>query len=362
VRELSSREALQLVWGATLFATGGGGNPMDGIKLVEQLYSANLAIRLIEPHELKEGVAVSPYFVGSVKKGGEVDIEALRHLLRRAADIMASSVGEKISATVATELGGLNTTIALYCATLLGVPSIDGDLMGRAGPELHQSTAHVKGIPVTPAVIATLQGDVITILAYSSVDAYESMARHVSVLGNDSALVMDTPLMKDGVRDVVVEGTLGRCVRLGELIMDRASPDRIARAASGFLVLEGIIDDVRLERKGGFLVGYIHITCEGQHKGETARIYVKNENIMVWLDGKPLVMPPDLFVLLDERSRPLTNGEVRRRMRVWGLAMPAPKVWRTGRGLELFGPRRFGFDLEYVEVERLLQSTPGQRW
>ena len=36
------------------------------------------------------------------------------------------------------------------------------------------------------------------------------------------------------------------------------------------------------------------------------------------------------------------------------LAARAPDVWRTQRGLELFGPKHFGFDYTYVPVERNL--------
>lgn len=29
------------------------------------------------------------------------------------------------------------------------------------------------------------------------------------------------------------------------------------------------------------------------------------------------------------------------------LALPAPAVWTTPRGLEVFGPRSFGFEVDY---------------
>ena len=35
------------------------------------------------------------------------------------------------------------------------------------------------------------------------------------------------------------------------------------------------------------------------------------------------------------------------------LAWRAPAPWRTPAGLALFGPRHFGFDLDYVPVETL---------
>lgn len=75
---------------------------------------------------------------------------------------------------------------------------------------------------------------------------------------------------------------------------------------------------------------------------------------MIWIDNEPLVMPPDLFILLDENGMPITNTILKENMRVVAIAAPAPDIWRTPRGLELFGPKHFGFNYEYVPVEKLV--------
>jgi uncharacterized protein len=35
------------------------------------------------------------------------------------------------------------------------------------------------------------------------------------------------------------------------------------------------------------------------------------------------------------------------------IAIPASPVWRSARGIELLGPRHFGFDFDYVPLEQL---------
>jgi DUF917 family protein len=34
-------------------------------------------------------------------------------------------------------------------------------------------------------------------------------------------------------------------------------------------------------------------------------------------------------------------------------------VWRTAKGLELLGPRHFGFDIDYVPIEELARIKSG---
>jgi DUF917 family protein len=38
-------------------------------------------------------------------------------------------------------------------------------------------------------------------------------------------------------------------------------------------------------------------------------------------------------------------------MRVTVFGLPAPKEWRTSEGIKAFGPRHFGYDLEYIPLE-----------
>ena len=77
---------------------------------------------------------------------------------------------------------------------------------------------------------------------------------------------------------------------------------------------------------------------------------------MVWIDSEPVVMPPDLFTLITDKGDPLINRNLEVGLRVKGIAAPAPKVWRTNKGLELFGPKHFGFKYDYVPVEKLVEK------
>jgi len=84
------------------------------------------------------------------------------------------------------------------------------------------------------------------------------------------------------------------------------------------------------------------------------RSWIKNEHIMAFLNDKPIVMPPDLIIVMDSNG-PVTNDKVKVGEEVAVIGAPAPGIWRSEKGLELFGPRHFGFNFEYVPVEELVK-------
>ncbi len=109
--------------------------------------------------------------------------------------------------------------------------------------------------------------------------------------------------------------------------------------------------------EGGFLKGEAVIDGTGRYVGHNLRTWIMNEHIMVWRDNNPIVMPPDLMSLLTPQGDPVTNTELKEGMKVIAIAAKAPEVWRTEKGLEYFGPKHFGFDYEYVPVEKLVEEN-----
>lgn len=41
------------------------------------------------------------------------------------------------------------------------------------------------------------------------------------------------------------------------------------------------------------------------------------------------------------------------------ISVPAPSQWRSDKGIELIGPRHFGFDFDFIPIE-ILQSEKNQ--
>jgi uncharacterized protein len=65
-----------------------------------------------------------------------------------------------------------------------------------------------------------------------------------------------------------------------------------------------------------------------------------------------LASVPDLICVLEtETGEPVTTEGLRYGLRVSVLGVPCDPRWRTPAGLDLVGPRYFGYDHEYRPVE-----------
>lgn len=74
-------------------------------------------------------------------------------------------------------------------------------------------------------------------------------------------------------------------------------------------------------------------------------------------DGTPKAITPDLICLLDlETGQPITTEQIRYGFRVIVFGLPCNPQWRSDHGLELVGPRYFGYELDY-ESDR--KAQPG---
>lgn len=66
---------------------------------------------------------------------------------------------------------------------------------------------------------------------------------------------------------------------------------------------------------------------------------------------------PDLVSLVhQDNGRGIYNSELREGDQVVAIGMKGVEGFRTEKGLELAGPRHFGFDIEYVPIEESLRT------
>ena len=87
----------------------------------------------------------------------------------------------------------------------------------------------------------------------------------------------------------------------------------------------------------------------GAYEGHTLHIWYQNENIISWLDGEYFVTVPDLICVFNQDEQmPQLNPYAKVGEHVAVTALPAPAEWKTERGLEVFGPKSFGYDVEYA--------------
>jgi DUF917 family protein len=86
-------------------------------------------------------------------------------------------------------------------------------------------------------------------------------------------------------------------------------------------------------------------------KGHRFELAFQNEFAVGWHDGEPAVMTPDLICVMDAVSGEAIGTEtLRYGQRVRVVALPAPPILMTPKGLEHVGPRAFGYDLAFRSV------------
>lgn len=358
----SLEEVEDLILGATVMGTGGGGSPVEGFNMLKELIERGLEIRVIDVDELlDDGVIVSPYYVGTIAPTAKVKKPIkIANAIGEAFRVMSRILGKRISAAIATELGGGNTAVAIRIATELGIPVVDGDLLGRAAPELHQNTVHIFDIPMYPSILVTPTGDVVVVERYADIDDYESIARYLSILSGRFVAVVDTPLTVGDAKKVMVRNTISLCLRVGRAIREARDSGgdpvkAIADTLGGWRVFEGIVSEYSWRDEGGFLVGETCVRGSGRWEGRILRTWIKNEHLMAWIDNEPIAMAPDLIIFTRDNGEPITNTVLSIGDEVHVIVAKAPSVWRSPKGLELFGPRRFGFDYDYIPVEELVK-------
>ena len=249
-------------------------------------------------------------------------------------------------------------------AGALGKSVVDADTAGyRAVPELSLASLNVMNAPLTPLVVCTSWGDMMVFEKFLSWQRAEDLVRHVAITSGGGCIGM-LCFTDEWIKKGTVAGTLSLSLKVGKSILDAREGDgdpveAITEATGGYLLFDGEIAAYTNEGRGSFTWGNSWIKGTGKYAGHTLKIWFKNENQISWIDNEPYVTCPDPFTVVDrETGEGLSNFRrdswtQGRKVAVWGMKAAAP--WRTERGLKIFNPKHFGFDMEYKPIEDALK-------
>ena len=357
--ELTEEDIGDFVEGAAILGTGGGGDPAKGAEILREDRRAGrrLTLTALEDLQGREGVLVVPYLVGTIAQSSAQQ-SGVAELIRAAIEAFEAECHKEVRASGATEVGGLNSAMALHAAAHAGIPAVDADVVGRAAPETCHTVLNLAGLPLVPAVVAVGPTDMRFLREAMSPERYESTIRGLSADAKGYVAVVDSPCRPRDVLDVLIRGSLSRALALGRARRGAAQAggdpvDAVRRALDGRLLFRGRVSGVATRDEGGFLRGTATLDGVGAWRGQTFESLVINEHILARRGRTPVVLPPDCFAFLDGEGRAIMNNALEDGAAVSVLAWRAPAPWRTPAGLALFGPRHFGFDLDYVPVETL---------
>jgi hypothetical protein len=262
---------------------------------------------------------------------------------------------------VAFEPGAGNIPDALVVGGRLGIPVVDGDYAGRAVPEDLQSTTNLYGKHIWPFTAVDRWGNVTIVKACANPRIGERLGKHLALAAFGDASTAITPIPAREMKEVLVRGTLTKCLDIGRatrLALEKGEDpvDAVVGVTEGWRLLDGVVTGKDWEDRDGYMFGTTHIAGTGAHEGQTLDVWFKNENHVSWLNGEPWICSPDIVALLrTDTGEGITNTDIDEGDRVTAVGIKGLEAFRTEFGLnECTGPRYFGFDIDYRPIEELL--------
>jgi DUF917 family protein len=355
VRLIGEAELDDIALGAGILGTGGGGDPYVGKLLAREAIRRHGPVQVVEVDDVDDDALIIPtammgaptVMLEKLPRGTEV---------ARAFERLEARLGRKATATMPVEVGGINSMIPFCVARRFDLPLVDADFMGRAFPEVQMCLPGIYGIDAAPMTVADDKGNVTTLDAVDNRWA-ERLARSHTIDMGCAALVAQYALTGAQLRQCSVVGSLRLAEDLGRDVREareahldpvQAVLDRLG----GFRVFEGKVLDVNRVTRQGFAHADVQLEGVGDDAGARARLRAQNEHLVAERDGAVLACVPDLIIVLDtDAGTPITTEELRYGLRVTVVVAPCDPRWRTERGLELVGPRYFGYDFDYVPIE-----------
>ncbi len=361
MKTLTRQDLEDILFGATILGTGGGGEVSEGLRLIDDALSKGKVFQMVTLDEAPQDALVcTPYMLGAIS-ALPAEEEALYARLPRIAEpaVLAAYrrfqayLGRDFYGTISCELGGSNTAVSFYAAAMSGHFIIDADPAGRAVPEITHSTYYINGLPAAPIVMANEFGETIICENIADDMRAEHIVRALSKVSRNDIAAIDHALEVRDLRDAVIPGAISMAMDMGKTwrAARKGGSDvaaAIAKQGDGFVAFQGTICECDWKTEDGFTIGNISIRGTGGFEGETYRIWLKNENLIGWHDNKVHATIPDLICVIDlDSGDPVTNPNYANGQNVAVIILPAPKAFTCPKGLQAFGPAYAGLELEY---------------
>jgi hypothetical protein len=354
LKQLSQQDLLDLVDGAAIFSAGGGGDPEVGYNLAEKLVNEGHIAELVDPSEVPDDAIV----INFACVGATTSVAYHSEAAVKTFEILEEYTGKKAFAVIPVELGGFNTLAAVDVAARHGIPVVDADGAGRSVPEVHLKVYTIDGIPLAPMTIADVDAQNIVLVKQTrDSKSAERIARLLAAEWSQTAYTARRILTGSQVKTSPILNTLSKSIRIGTLLRKAVDPiGAVLKETQGFKLFEGKVSHVKRETKEGFT--WTTATLNGVHenKGSKSTFKAKNEILVAYKDGKLSAVAPDIITAVHpETGRCITAEKISKGDKLVVLGIPAPKKWRTKKGLELWRDvlLRSNIKEKYVAIENL---------
>jgi len=355
VRKVELDEISSLAIGAWILGAGGGGNPYHSFLNLRELYREGKRVELLDPMELEDDDWVAVVSSMGAPLVGEERLQD-PEVAAKPVKMMEAHLGVSFRGIMSVEIGGSNALQPFLAAAVLGLPVVDADAMGRAFPEAQMTSFAIGGLRPFPLTLADVRDNEVIVARAASWKWMERLSRKVCVEVGSTAATCKAPRTGKEVKEWGILHTTTKAIRLGQVIREarrmKADPIRaLLEAEGGKSLFRGKVKDVKRRTTEGFLRGFAEIEGLDSDRGHLFRLEFQNEFAVGALDGEVRAMVPEILSVLDSLSGEAVGTEtLRYGQRVTVAVLPAPPLLTTEKGLELVGPRAFGYDLDFRSV------------
>jgi uncharacterized protein len=370
VRAVTEQEMIDMMVGSSIQASRSS-NSETMIRRVKDAFAQGKQFTMASVDDVPDdAMVVVPSGIGGggaweyvTDRTSQQNLPTVPNPMLSAIDVLGRHIGKTFQGVLRSEAAG-STLTAFLIASELHVPVVDACMTGRAVPEMQQSVPFINGILGTPGAMVSRWGDTIILKA---ADDYrlEDLSRAMAVASGGSIQLAANALTGRQLRRGTIAGAVSQAILYGRTVREahERGQDPVAalvKVSNGFKLFQGVVSKAEARGERGFTWWNVELAGSGAYSGHTYKVFVKNENIVSWLDGKPDVMSPDLIANVDPKTGDTVYGQglgaYPSGVEVAMVGIPASPKWRTPQGIEVLGPRHFGFDFDYVPIETLQRT------
>ena len=367
-RVIDKQAISEITLGASILATGGGGDPEIGLLWTYKVIDEGKEILMVDPMDVPDEIqtASAACLGAAIVLTEKPPSDSVVNLAIRK---LETYMDRSIEAMIPLECGGVNSPVSYAAAGEFGIPVVDVDGMNRAFPELQMTSWVTHGCHSSPTVSVDDRQNITVIDTGDDDMLAETLARRAAMAYGGISWIATYPLTGKQMKETSILGSqsiawaVGRAVMRSRIqhldpISELLRSLKEERRVEGYRVFRGKIVDIRRdfgsETNKGFTLGSIVMEGIDDFKDQTATLDFQNEWLNLRVNGDILCLPPDLIAILDsETGEPIRTDIMKYGYRGTIVLIPAHERMRTSKGIEMFGPRHFGYDLDYVPVEGL---------
>jgi DUF917 family protein len=316
-RTLSKQDLQDLLNGACVLSSGGGGPYVIGEQIIGQLKQP---VKLIDPADVADDATMaiaaavgSPNAIGAAPFPmtlAPLAFDALNALHKPA-------TGKDFDYVLPGEVGSGNTFIPMTVAAGKGIPIVDAAGARRSVPTLTTSTYNNPRAAISPIVVASPKSSV----SFTAPDAARAEGPLRSIISAGSfgefAGVAFWAMTGRVMKEIAIHNTTTYAMALGRVLRTALSRKQdplkaVCTHLGGRVIIVGDLANPSESTAGGFDSGAVTITTPD--KSRTVWVYNQNENLIAWDSQRdtPIGMAPDLLCYLTTDGIPFTNADLSR--------------------------------------------------